>query len=138
MKDQKGLKTRACSQVLALSLLLLMMSTSSHAISLGGQKSGKKFDYEACGEIVEGKTQSADLDKLLKSEPVTTGKQGNRFYRSYNYTKGSALSGIGAFGVNLGGNKGVQYTCTVTHNKAGTVLSVDMQKVEVGSSGAGI
>jgi len=114
------------------------LSTPAAAISLGGSKSGKKFDYEACSKIVEGKTKADELDALLKSEPITTGKQGGRFYKSYQYTKAGGLGGIGAFGVSLGGSKGKQYSCTVTYNSAGIVLSVDMNQVELGSSSAGI
>ncbi|GAB5452496.1 MAG: hypothetical protein Hals2KO_28240 [Halioglobus sp.] len=124
--------------LIAVCLPIGLASTSAQAISLGGQNSGKKFDYEACGKIVEGKTKAADLDSILKGEPVTTGKQAGRFIRSYQYTKGGVLSGVGAFGISLGGNKATQFSCTVTHNSAGIVLTVDMQKVEVGSSGAGI
>lgn len=118
--------------------LVASVSAPTYAISLGGGKSGNKFDYEACSKIVEGKTKADELDKLLKSEPVTTGKQGGRFYKSYQYTKSAGLGGIGAFGVSLGGGKGMQYTCTATYNSAGTVLTVDMQQVEMGSTGAGI
>lgn len=123
--------------LLAFAVSISLISTTAQAISLGGSKSGKKFDYEACGDIVEGKTQASELDKLLKSEPVTTGKQGKLFFRSYTYTKGGGLGGIGAFGVSLGKNKAVQYRCTVTHNKAGTVFSVDMEKSDVGGSSGG-
>ena len=118
--------------------LAASLSAPASAISLGGSKSGKKFDYDACSKIQEGKTKADDLDALLKSEPITTGKQGGRFYKSYQYTKSGGLGGIGAFGVSLGGSKGMQYTCTVTYNSAGIVLSVDMNQVELGSTGAGI
>jgi hypothetical protein len=116
---------------------LLIFSSSAHSIGLGGSKSGKKFNYEACAKIEEGKTNIDQAEKMLKGKPVTTGKSAGRFYRSYQFTKGGGL-GIGGFGVRLGKGKAVQYTCTVTHNKAGTVLSVDMQQVDVGSSSAGI
>ncbi len=114
------------------------LSAPSHAIGLGGSKSGKKFDYDACAKIVEGKTKADDLDALLKSEPVSTGKNGGYFYKSYQYTKSGGIGGIGAFGVSLGGSKGKHYNCTVTYNSSGTVVSVDMNQSELGSTGAGI
>ena len=137
MKDLRQTAKGIGSAALVLGLAASLSAPAS-AISLGGSKSGKKFDYDACSKIVEGKTKADDLDALLKSEPITTGKQGGRFYKSYQYTKSGGLGGIGAFGVSLGGSKGMQYTCTVTYNSAGIVLSVDMNQVELGSTGAGI
>lgn len=118
--------------------LAASISVPTHAISLGGSKSGNKFDYAACSKIVEGKTKADTLDELLGAEPVTTGKSGGLFYKSYQYTKSGGLGGIGAFGVSLGGSKGKQFRCTASYNSSGTVVSVDMQEVELGSSGAGI
>ncbi|MFK7975358.1 MAG: hypothetical protein AB8C02_04445 [Halioglobus sp.] len=118
--------------------LAASVSAPTYAISLGGSKSGNKFDYAACSKIVEGKTKADTLDALLGAEPVTTGKSGGLFYKSYQYNKSGGLGGIGAFGVSLGGSKGKQFRCTVNYNSSGTVVNVDMQEVEMGSSGAGI
>ncbi len=124
-------------KIIALGVAAMVFSTSAQAIGLGGSKSGKKFNYEACGKIVEGKTTLDEAKKMLKGKPVSTGKQGGRHYTSYSFTKGGGV-GVGGFGVRLGSGKAVQYTCTLTHNSEGRILTVDMQQIDTGSQGAGI
>lgn len=125
------------NKLIAITIAGLVFSSSVHAIGLSGSKSGKKFDYEACGEIVEGKTTLDEAKKMLKGKPVGSGKSAGRHHTIYRYTKGGGL-GVGGFGVRLGGGKAVQYRCTLTHNSAGLILSVDMQKIDTGSQGAGL
>lgn len=122
-------------KLIALGVAGVLFSTSAHAIGLGGSKSGKKFNYEACGKIVEGKTTLKEAQKMLKGKPVGSGKSAGRHYVTYSYTKGGGI-GLGKFGVGLGGGKGWQYQCTLTHTAEGRILSVDMQKIETGSTGA--
>lgn len=124
-------------KLIAVALLGIFFTGSAHAIGLGGSKSGKKFNYEACGKIVEGKTTLEEAKKMLKGKPVSTGKNAGRHYSTYQYTKGGGL-GVGAFGVRLSGGKAIQYQCTLTHNSEGRILSVDMNQTEIGTQGAGI
>ena len=124
-------------KLLAIAVAGLVFSTSAQAIGLGGSKSGKKFNYEACGEIVEGKTTVEEAKKMLKGKPIGSGKSAGRHYLTYSYTKGGGI-GLGKFGVGVGSGKAWQYRCTIHHNAEGRILSVDMQKIESGSTGAGI
>lgn len=107
------------------------------AAIFGGGVSGNKFDYEACGKIVEGKTTYQEAEKLLGAEPISTGKNGAGFFRHYQYDKEGGL-GLSKFGVSIGGSQAKSYKCFLIHNAAGVVTSVDMQELGVGGGNTGI
>ena len=109
---------------------------NANALSLGGSKSGKKFNYEACGKIVEGKMTYQEAEKILKGKPMVTGKSGKLFYRKYYYEKGSTL-GLSKLGLGASQGKSISYECVVLHNNKGVVTGVDMTKGEGGGSGVG-
>lgn len=116
---------------------MLSITGNAYAFGLGLGKSGGKFDYEACGKIIEGKTTWQEAEKMLDGEPISTGKSGSHFYRLYSYEKGGAL-GLSKLGIGASAGKAVNYKCHVTHNKAGIVTLIDMQEIAVGSNGVGL
>jgi len=121
-------------------LLVICLSVSTistgNAINFGGSKSGKKFDYEACGKIVEGQMTYEEAEELLAGEPTVTGKSGDLFYRKYYYEKGNVIS-LSKLGIGGSQGKAMVYECVVLHNKKGIVTSVNMTQAEGGGSSAG-
>ena len=128
-----GVPLRAASM---LAVLLSVYSVESAAL-LGGGKSGNKFNYEACGKIVEGKTTYKEAEKMLGAEPSSTGKNPVGFFRHYQYQKQGGLA-VRAFGMNVGGSKAKSYKCFVIHNADGVITSVDMQEVGVDGANSGL
>ncbi|MEM6301311.1 MAG: hypothetical protein AAF749_06185 [Pseudomonadota bacterium] len=119
----------------------VVLSSSLYSIEsaalLGGGKSGNKFDYEACGKIVEGKTSYQEAEKMLGAEPISTGKNPVGFFRHYQYEKQGGLA-VRAFGMNVGGSKAKSYKCFVIHNADGIITSVDMQATGVDGANTGL
>ena len=119
----------------------VVLSSSLYSIEsaalLGGGKSGNKFDYEACGKIVEGKTSYQEAENMLGSEPISTGKNPVGFFRHYQYEKQGGLA-VRAFGMNVGGSKAKSYKCFVIHNADGIITSVDMQATGVDGANTGL
>ncbi|MEO0436965.1 MAG: hypothetical protein AAF098_08660 [Pseudomonadota bacterium] len=120
----------------SLALAATLYSVESAAL-LGGGKSGNKFDYEACGKIVEGKTTYQEAEKMLGAEPISTGKNPVGFFRHYQYEKQGGLA-VRAFGMNVGGSKAKSYKCFVIHNADGVITSVDMQATGVDGANTGL
>ncbi len=119
-----------------LAVFITVGSTGANAL-FGAGSSGNKFDYEACGKIIEGKTSFQQAQKMLGAEPISTGKQGALYFRHYQYEKQGGL-GLSSFGISVGGSKATSYKCFVLHNKNGIIQSVDMQEIGVGNNNSGI
>lgn len=124
------------SVIIGVALSSSLYSIESAAL-LGGGKSGNKFDYEACGKIVEGKTSYQEAEKMLGAEPISTGKNPVGFFRHYQYEKQGGLA-VRAFGMNVGGSKAKSYKCFVIHNADGIITSVDMQATGVDGANTGL
>ncbi len=114
-----------------------LVSSNANAFGLGGGKSGKKFDYEACGKIREGKTTYQQAEKMLGAKPLTTGKNGSLFYPKYYYEKHGGL-GLSKLGIKVGSVKGVSYECVVLHNRKGVVTTVNMQETDISANSGGL
>jgi len=118
------------------SALLIAATTNAYGIGIGTSSAEQQFDYGACGKIIVGETSVDDAEKMLNGKPATSGKQGSRLYRSYQYTKESGFGVSSLF--SFGGNDATQYTCTLTYNHTGTILNVNMQQVEVADLSSGV
>jgi len=129
--------SKKTSALVVVACMLTTPSMMAHAFKLGGGSSGKKFNYEACGKIVEGKTTVDEAKKMLGGKPVGSGKEQGYSFLAYSHTKKSGLrASLG--GIGAGKSKQVRKECTLLYGADNIIINVSMNDSEGGGSDAGL